>query len=111
MIDTVKILTKFYEDDELALILGSDAYAHFSSWLHFEEILEYAKLIVVNRNDNDDLSTSDEKINPDSILSLAVTPCPISATEIRHRIHNQESIDTLVPEAVCHYINENELYR
>ena len=109
-IDSVKTLKKFYPDDEMTLILGSDAYDNFTTWLHWEEILEYCQLIVVNRDKNRHYKTSDELISPEFIYSLQVTPCPISATQIRAFIAHGESIDKLVPAAVKNYIEQHKLY-
>jgi len=109
-IDTVKTLVKCYPDDEMTLILGADAYRNFTTWLHFEEILEYCKLIVVNRVENADNYVSDERINSDSVYPLQVKSCPISATQIRQCIANNESIDGLVPDNVRDYILENKIY-
>ena len=110
-IDTIKTLKKFYPDDEMTLILGSDAYRDFTKWLHWEEILEYSKLIVVNRDQNSQNKISDEQIDPDAIYTLQVTPCPISATQIRAFVAHGEPIDELVPAAVKDYIEEHKLYR
>ena len=109
-IDTIKTLSRLYEKEELALILGSDAYAHFTEWLHFEEILEYAKLIVVNRLNEGNTLTSDEQIDQTRVLSLDIEPYPISSTDVRQHIRDHETIDDLVPDAVQAYIVENGLY-
>lgn len=110
-IDTIKTLKKLYPDDEVTLIIGDDAYHDFTNWLHWEEILEYGKLIVVNRHPDISHQRSDELIDPASIYTLQVTPCPISATHIRNLIHAGKPIDELVPAAVKDYIEEQQLYR
>ncbi len=110
-IDTVKTITKFYPDDEMTLIVGADAYHHFTSWLHFEEILDYCKLIVVNRDAYEQHNSMPSRIDPDLVYSLNVTPCPIGATQIRERIAAGESIEGLVPKAVEAFITSNKLYQ
>lgn len=110
-IDTIKTLKKFYPKDDVALILGADAYADFTHWLHWEEILEYGKLIVINRDQAKNPTTSNQRINPDAVLSLQIDPCPISATQIRHCVEHNEPIDSLVPAAVKDYIEAHQLYR
>lgn len=106
-IDTVKTITKYFPHDELGLILGSDAFQQFTTWLHWEEILEYCRLIVINR---DGTTTAQDAIDPSHIRSLAITPCPISASQIRQAVANRQPIDALVPKAVNDYIIEHKLY-
>jgi nicotinate-nucleotide adenylyltransferase len=110
-IDTVKTIIKYYPDDELGLIVGSDAFNSFTTWLHWEEILEYCRLIVVNRDTGEPSKQSDENIKPEHILTLEVDPCPVSATQIRAFVAHGEPIDELVPEAVKQYIYDNKIYR
>ena len=108
MIDTVKTIKKFYPRDEMALILGSDAYSKFTTWLHWKSILDHCHLIVVNRGNDNNLS--DKLINPDFVYTLQIQPCPISATQIRSLIAEGKPIDALVPEAVKNYILKYKLY-
>lgn len=109
-IDTVKTLVKYYPNDEMTLIVGADAYHHFTTWLHFEEILEYCKLIVINRDSHANHTTSDKLIDPKRVYSLNIAPCSISATQVRERIANNDSIDGMVPDKVRDYILKNNLY-
>ena len=112
-VDTIKTFRRTYEGHELALILGADAFSEFNEWLHYEEILEFATLIVVSRDEDTERLTKlpfYEAIQ-DKVDILTVTPCPVSATEIRERTQAGESIHELVPETVAAYINENKLYR
>lgn len=109
-IDTVKIIAKHYPDQPLALIIGEDAYAQFTEWLHWEEILEFVELIVINRGDQD-TSISDEAIDQERVHALTIPPCSISATEIRECIAQHLMITELVPTAVAEYIETNHLYQ
>lgn len=96
MIDTLKLLRKKYVDETFGLIIGSDAYAHFEQWRDWQQILEHAQLLVVNRHE-------EKKF-------LDIPPCDISATDIRARIARGDSIAGLVPKAVEEYIVEKKLY-
>ena len=51
-------------------------------------------------------------LQPQGLIYLADTPLlDISATDIRHRRHNGESCDDLLPRAVQRYIELQGLYR
>ncbi len=110
MIDTVIALKSLYPQEELGLILGFDAYCHFNTWLHWQKILAYCKLIVVNRQHTVQSSVSDHSIVAEQICKLDIRPCPISATQIRNALVHGKSIDGLVPDAVKHYILKHKLY-
>ena len=110
MIDTIKTLKKLYRDKELALILGNDAYADFTTWLHFEEILEYASLIVINRLNTPNAFDSDEKVDQSRVSSLDLEPYLVSSTDVRQAILHHEAIDEMIPYAVQTYITEHDLY-
>jgi nicotinate-nucleotide adenylyltransferase len=125
MVDTLASLRQDYPDSPLCLILGSDAYQNISSWKHWQELLDYAHFVVINRNETCGskplepyllarVSSDPARITQQcqgQIFSLPVTPCPISATKIRHDIQNGLNIDALVPKVVADYIYEHHLYK
>ena len=108
MIDTLRLLKKKYPDESLNLIIGSDAYAHFTKWHDWQHILEYAQLTIVNRA-TDHLTSSDREMSQ-LIRFLDIPPCDISSTDIRARMARGDSIAGLVPKAVEDYILEKKLY-
>lgn len=107
MIDTLRLLKKKYPDEELALIIGSDAYTHFNKWLEWENILSLARLIVVNRRG---FAPQNDIITPSKIVFLDIVPCDISSTAIRERINKGDAISGLVPKVVEEYILKKRLY-
>lgn len=105
--NTVLQFSKVYENIEL--IIGFDNLVTFDTWHKPDEILELAELVVLKR-------TFDREIkHPNKYFAEAQfvdTPTiEISATEIRHRVSKNLSIDFLVPQSVSEYIKENNLYR
>ncbi len=109
MVDTVKIIAKLYPNEQLMLIIGEDAYAYFTEWLHWEEILEIVELIVFNR-DEQDTTISDEQIDQERVHPLEIPPCSISASEVRKSVEQHFDISELVPQAVADYIETHSLY-
>jgi nicotinate-nucleotide adenylyltransferase len=106
-VDTLAELAKQYPQDELFFILGNDAYAGIDSWKDAAHLPELAQLVVMVRADRAEggVFTAKPRVN---LMELAALP--ISATDIRQRVRDGESIAGLVPEAVERYIHENHLY-
>lgn len=98
----------------------------FATWYRWQDILELAHIIVAARpgwevpkqgeiaeylqrhvGEPADLKqTSRGKIVVQELSLL-----PISSTNIRAQLQKKESVDTLVPKAVCQYIQQNNLYQ
>ena len=114
-------------DASLSLVLGSDAFAIFSEWRRWEDIIEIAHLVVLERPGYTladapqpllDWSLSRWVESPQELLktaagkmtSLRVTQLEISATMIRDQINVGLAIDYLLPEKVQDYISQQKLY-
>jgi nicotinate-nucleotide adenylyltransferase len=91
-IDTVEAVKKAYPDDEIVLIVGTDAYAKIDQWHRVDELLQLVTLEVIERPG----STSDSARDIHAI--------DVSATQVR--LHQS---DQLSP-SVANYIKEQNLY-
>jgi nicotinate-nucleotide adenylyltransferase len=95
--------------EEIELIIGYDNLLEFGAWKEPDEILECAKLVVLQRN------TVRKPGKKDKFYKAAVfvdTPLvEISATEIRRRVKNSLPIDYLVADKVKEYIYKFNLYK
>ena len=99
-------------------ILGADAFAEIASWSRYPAVLDLANFVVVSRP-GITLDSLRERVpsafskRPSGetrvILVEANTP-DISATDIRRRVRNGDTIDGLVPGAVASYIQTHRLY-
>jgi len=125
-IDTLKTLKLDYPNNSLVFIVGIDAFNRFDEWEDCYEILKLAHLIVVNRpgflvatnpkviellekcRTNDVRSL--QKQNAGLIYLVDIAPLPISATQIRNLIKNNQSASNLVAKEVWKYICKNKLY-
>jgi len=129
MVDTLKSLRQDFPEHPLCLLLGMDAFLGLDHWYHWQEILNYAHIIVSQRPDT--AFHSSEQWSP-AIQSLyqahkaeretirqtlcgairleSVTQLAISATDIRHRVKNNQSIRFLMPELVINLIKCYDLY-
>jgi nicotinate-nucleotide adenylyltransferase len=91
-IDTVEAVKQAYPDDEIVLIVGTDAYAKIDHWHRVDELLKLVTLEVIER--------------PGSVGNSArdIDAIDVSATQVR--LHQS---DQLSP-SVANYIKEHNLY-
>lgn len=94
-------------DAELFFILGNDAYAGIDTWKDASSLTDLAQLVVMVRADRAEGGVFPEKPR---VNLMQIAALPISATDIRQRVRDGESIAGLVPEAVERYIHEHHLY-
>jgi nicotinate-nucleotide adenylyltransferase len=114
----------------LCLLMGMDAFSGIEAWYHWQELLDFAHIIVTQRPDtdfhavelwSDSLAAfyAQHKAAAESIqhslygtIQLeTVTQLSISATDIRERIKNSQSIRFLTPESVINLIQCYNLYK
>lgn len=111
---------------QIFFITGADAFAEIDTWHRYPDVLDRAHFVVVARPGTTlaaletrlprladrmcepaDAARADQ---PRIVLLEADTP-DVSATDIRRRVSNGESIEGLVSPAVAAYIDRNLLYR
>ncbi len=111
---TVRYLKEIYPDDVLYMLVGSDMFLSFDRWFMFEEIMKNVVLCVASREEDDFFALEKKseilkKYGQVNILETEVYP--ISSTEIRKLIKNNENYSCYLPEKVVQYIGLNNLYR
>ena len=130
MVDTLQSLRQDYPDHPLCLLMGMDAFAGIDHWHQWQQLLDYAHIIVSQRPDThfDEYEQWPESIqnfyqqhkaDRQSIRQLLcgkirlepVTQLSISATDIRERLKNKQSIRYLVPDPVINLIKYYNLYQ
>ena len=113
----------------LCLIVGQDAFAGLSTWAHWQQLLDYAHIVVMARAGavaKTDSSHAEwhkwvkryRTEDKQAILNLpagriwtgSMRLLDISATEIRKRLAQGHSVQYLLPESVVQYIAEQQLY-
>ncbi|SDI34845.1 nicotinate-nucleotide adenylyltransferase [Natribacillus halophilus] len=104
-LDTIDILQQKYPGYEFYFIVGGDMAASLHTWNKIDELRKRLTFVVTSRP-HYSLETPFE----DELVKVDVPEMEISSSDIRERVHKQESIRYLVPEAVRAYIEENRLY-
>ncbi len=125
-IDTLKSIRDQYADNPVCLLLGSDAFAGFDQWKNWQDITDYAHIVIVNRafetnnhgsglkdwlslrltHNNNDLISS----RCGHVFQLELPLLDVSSSYIRAQIAAGRDIDFLVPESVQKIIHEQKLY-
>jgi len=114
------------ENCALTLVLGADAFAALDTWHRWRELPELAHLVVMARPDCPLPETGPvadllrarraeaemlRRKPAGCIVPVALTPLPVSATQIRDIVRSGRSPRYLLPDAVCAYIREQKLYQ
>jgi nicotinate-nucleotide adenylyltransferase len=110
-------------------LMGSDAFANLNAWHRWQELLNYAHLVVVKRPGNHDLSklnaemkkllSTHEAKHTDEIKQQAhgkiliqeISALDISSTQIRENIAHEKDVSAIVPPAALQYIQSHQLYK
>ncbi|RKS86971.1 nicotinate-nucleotide adenylyltransferase [Orbus hercynius] len=111
----------------LAFILGQDSLLSLPTWNNWQTLLKYCHLLICRRpgyakttndtqlkawiNQHQTHDIHDLHQNASGFIYFANTPLEdISATEIRDRISQQQSCESLLPPKVWQYIQAEHLY-
>ncbi len=114
-IDTIEFLKNIHPEDDFYLLIGADQAIAFDKWKRWEEILSNSNICIVRRPDIDNtyLEQNIKLIFGSYINKIHYIDAPIiniTATQIREKLKNKDSISGLVPKQVEEYIAENKLY-
>ena len=124
--DTLKIIKKDRNIDDICLIMGLDVFLTFENWYNYLEILEEANIIILNRpgfdythirnmsleitgritQNRNDLLKGGKKY----IFFYETPHVDISSTKIRKIISKGENPTGLIPGSIWSYIKRNKLY-
>jgi nicotinate-nucleotide adenylyltransferase len=98
---------------EIFVIVGADAFLGIRQWKDAAALLEQARWIVVSRPGFDLHMLETFQLTREQrarIETLSDFENPVSATEIRERLHEHATASTLVPPKVLEYIRAHHLY-
>jgi nicotinate-nucleotide adenylyltransferase len=95
---------KEYEDQEIAVIIGSDLVPEVHKWHEWDKVAESAKIVALGRSGFEGAKT------PLKIYQYPIELSAISSSEVRSRVSEGKPITGLVPHNVERYIYEKGLY-
>jgi len=136
-IETVHELQKeFGPEAELFFIIGLDAFLELHTWKQASDLLRACHFVVLGRPGSSFLSLQKMSLLPSldraplvaldtqralqvdvalpggtSLILLAITPCYVSASDVRYRVAHRLSLSNLLPASVDSYIIDQHLYR
>lgn len=125
MIDTLKSLRQQFRQQSLILIIGSDAFEKINTWFQWQQLFDYAHIVVMQRPGSDienvhlplflqakltKNATDLARKSHGYLYFQNVIQLDISATQIRQKVAQHESIDFLLPNNIIKYIRDNDLY-
>lgn len=103
---TLVSLRNKHPNKRFSLIMGYDNLVSFHKWKNSEQIAEHHDLIVFRRHQG-----ADKEVKTQANYSIFEFPhLELSASEIRHRIQQNKSIQYMTPNQVHNYIDENHIY-
>ena len=115
------------EDKSLGLIMGCDALLKLDSWHRWQDLLDWAHIVVIARpgwrlpeqgpvaqwlqNHAAGSGASITEKPAGAVLIKELRPLAISSTEIREMLAAGRSVRYLMPEPVLDYIEKQNLYQ
>lgn len=106
-VETLRSLQQDMPDAEWFLLIGADQARDFQRWKDWPEILQRATLVVADR---DPEAGQWHNSGLAQALHLQMPVLPVSATAIRDRLRQRLPVDSLVPETILRYIDQQGLY-
>lgn len=127
MVETLNSLQAEMTTQALWLILGTDAFAHFTSWYRWQQILALANIIIVSRpgylfsahNASYEVVKQHHTLDIEQLIEqpvgvifqLEILGVEVSSSQIRKMLPAGEDPRHLVPAQVAAYIEKHQLYQ
>jgi nicotinate-nucleotide adenylyltransferase len=123
-VDTLLSLREDYPENPLFVLMGTDAFASLTSWSRWQQIIELAHIVVMQRAEEPlqlskelaqwtqqhQAKAGDETLAAGKVWPVPVTQIGISATQIREALQQQRDVRYLLPDAVISLIEQMGLY-
>lgn len=114
--DTMPLLQQEYPDADLFFLMGGDSLHDFPKWTRPQEIIQYARLAVMRRSDEDITADMHDDVIPNLSQYIDMVDTPLlsiwlSSSHVVERLKKGQSVRYLVPDTILTYIRENDLYK
>ncbi len=128
MVDTLKSIRSEHPCSSISLIIGYDAFLNLEQWYQWQNLLQLAHLIVINRHleayqppspglrkllkQHQALNHADLKNSTSGLIyQFDAGDYPISSTALRHALKTNKDVSRELPQEVYQYINSLGLYQ
>ncbi|MCB5362852.1 nicotinate (nicotinamide) nucleotide adenylyltransferase [Pusillimonas sp. CC-YST705] len=112
---TIDTLLALPGNTEYYWILGSDQLNNFCTWHRWQEVASMVRLVVAQRPGADPQTPqallTHLETQGRTLIFLPFAPLSISATAIRQRLAQGQTVDHLLDESVLQYIHTQRLYQ
>lgn len=110
-VDTLVHFADRYPSAERFLLLGADVLATFGQWKEPHRILQLAKPVLLQRQNDEMPGTLPRELEKTEFVRLPTRRIDVSATEIRDRVRAGKPIRGFVTDNVAAFIQRDGLYR
>lgn len=127
MVDTLASLKQDFKEQSLCLILGTDAFNGLDQWHQWQQIFDYANVVVMRRPVVDGQATLNKRVftqvkhrlldkdalkkkQNGGVCFILVTQLDISATVIRQQWQQGRDIRFFLPDSVLTLIQQQNIY-
>lgn len=104
-IDTLRELRRKYPQDEFFMILGADTLKDIPNWHEASRVGDYVRLLAAPRG-----GVCENEIRSLGADWIQMSECPVSSSQIRRKMLDQQDITDDVPSRVADYILRMKLY-
>lgn len=124
MVETLVSLRTEFPQQSLVLLMGADAFAKLDQWYQWQQLFDYAHVLVMTRPNSPHIPLADffKQRLTDQVKNLqhslfgklyfqSVTQLAISSTQIRALLYQDKSPRFLMPDNVINYSQQHKLYR
>jgi nicotinate-nucleotide adenylyltransferase len=106
-VDTLTELAEEFPQHARFWLLGSDSAARLQTWHRADELARLATFVSVRRAD-EPATHRDARFG---LRDIDCMPPAVSSTAVRAACAQQQPIRGMVPDSVCDYIEQHQLYR
>ena len=110
-VDTLSTLHREFPDATMYFIVGADEYEALASWREPAQILELARLAVVDRDGTRAVDTIPDVVGADGVDFVPIERIDISSSQVRVEVAAGRDVADLVPSGVAAIIEREGLYR
>ena len=111
---TFSKLHKIYPDAEFVMLCGADMFLTLKTWYKYDELIKLTAFCGLPRKvGTTELNDYAKIVEQDGGKCIIIdeTVTDISSTELRRMIIDNIDVSDFVPEKVCEYIENNNLFR